>query len=632
MRIETESAPSNSLPQQAPSSDDATSAVTSALPPPPLNGSNAPSGSAPLPSSSSELTAFALTTLFAPRTSIAEAMANLSPTQLQLLERSVERVKQLRGQDVEKLAQKVSSNNTPPQKTTYPPYVPTTLPASPGAPHLPPMSKQAAEAFAAALMQHQQQSSDPRAVMNIPYQPPAGLPVQSMPHMYAPLLGAAYSPLGAQSYAQAILQAQSQPQQPGSSAQSPAGLARAALDKAAAVPNRGRPNKPSQSPSSATPTTANGKPPKTTMPGTVPQHIEVRDGVEWVTFSYTVKLNTKVYTIRTDIDTVKVDELPEDFRKTNCVYPRADVPRDEYKGNRWDYETSVNDLGWKLSFLNKEALSGRRGLIQRAVDSVRNRFSESRSRRVVRQEKLIKGTLRKRPERPHDLDDAVPNLKRSSPSPTDDDPSSPSKRLKTEIKSIEFESIYDGTPIKTRIRVDVDSIALEDIPEDFRVAHAVFPRALVVGGEALTGRMKEVREREERCNEWGWKLAWLNEGLRGRKVLLQRGVDAFRQHFTGVGVRRGKGIVEEGLGSGGGRKRKGAAGAGRRGSLVGGGKGGGEGVPRSEVGVVDVGSVADLVQAHQAAALGLAQLAGMGGGYGGADMMVVEGSAPLVSI
>ena len=39
----------------------------------------------------------------------------------------------------------------------------------------------------------------------------------------------------------------------------------------------------------------------------------------------------------------------------------------EYKGNRWDYETSVNEIGWRLTHLNS-VLIQKRGLLQRAVD------------------------------------------------------------------------------------------------------------------------------------------------------------------------------------------------------------------------------------------------------------------------
>ncbi|CEP13246.1 hypothetical protein [Parasitella parasitica] len=120
------------------------------------------------------------------------------------------------------------------------------------------------------------------------------------------------------------------------------------------------------------------------------------NGVEHITFLYSHDRLVKEYTVRTNINTVNLDEIPAGFRVQNAIYPRANVLREEYDGNRWEYETSCNKLGWKLCWLNQEQLCGRRGLIQRAVDSYRNRHAEMRSRRVTRQEKVANGTLRKR--------------------------------------------------------------------------------------------------------------------------------------------------------------------------------------------------------------------------------------------
>ncbi|KAG1067147.1 hypothetical protein G6F42_026550 [Rhizopus arrhizus] len=100
-----------------------------------------------------------------------------------------------------------------------------------------------------------------------------------------------------------------------------------------------------------------------------------------------------------DLDKVDTSILDDKFKKENCVYPRANLPRETYRGNRWSYETECNVLGWKLAYLNLEEIAGKRGLIQRAVDSYRNRYPSMRSRRVARQEKLLKGTLRKRKHR-----------------------------------------------------------------------------------------------------------------------------------------------------------------------------------------------------------------------------------------
>jgi hypothetical protein len=108
--------------------------------------------------------------------------------------------------------------------------------------------------------------------------------------------------------------------------------------------------------------------PKRKRPLTIPTQIELVDGVEWLTFVYTAKGASQNYRIRIDTDSAAIEELDPTFKAENSVYPKANIGRELYKGNRWDYETSVNDVGWKLSFLNQDILIGKRGLLQRAVD------------------------------------------------------------------------------------------------------------------------------------------------------------------------------------------------------------------------------------------------------------------------
>ncbi|KAI7850800.1 hypothetical protein BDC45DRAFT_517158 [Circinella umbellata] len=120
------------------------------------------------------------------------------------------------------------------------------------------------------------------------------------------------------------------------------------------------------------------------------------DGIEHITFLYSHDRLVKEYTVRTDVDSCMLEEIPMEFRVLNAIYPRANVEKEDYDGNRWEYETSCNQLGWKLCWLNQDQLCGRRGLIQRAVDSYRNRHVNMRSRRVTRQEKVANGTLRRR--------------------------------------------------------------------------------------------------------------------------------------------------------------------------------------------------------------------------------------------
>ncbi|KAF2003962.1 hypothetical protein P154DRAFT_519566 [Amniculicola lignicola CBS 123094] len=126
------------------------------------------------------------------------------------------------------------------------------------------------------------------------------------------------------------------------------------------------------------------------IPATTPLVVrQDQNGVQWIAFEYSRDRVKMEYTIRCDVESVNVDELPHDFKTENCVYPRACCAKDQYKGNRLHYETECNTVGWALAQLNP-CLRGKRGLIQRAVDSWRNSNSDPRlrSRRVRRMAKM----------------------------------------------------------------------------------------------------------------------------------------------------------------------------------------------------------------------------------------------------
>ncbi|KAK8176878.1 hypothetical protein IWX90DRAFT_992 [Phyllosticta citrichinensis] len=126
------------------------------------------------------------------------------------------------------------------------------------------------------------------------------------------------------------------------------------------------------------------------IPATTPLVVrQDSNGVQWIAFEYSRDRVKMEYTIRCDVESVNVDELPSDFKSENCVYPRACCAKDQYKGNRLHYETECNTVGWALAQLNP-CLRGKRGLIQRAVDSWRNSNQDPRlrSRRVRRMAKI----------------------------------------------------------------------------------------------------------------------------------------------------------------------------------------------------------------------------------------------------
>ena len=183
-------------------------------------------------------------------------------------------------------------------------------------------------------------------------------------------------------------------------------------------------------------------------------------------------------------------------------------------------------MGWKLAYLNSTEIAGKRGLIQRAVDSYRNRYPSMRSRRVARQEKLLKGTLRKRKQR-------------DSEEPMDEEPTK-CKQMKKEDTKADVKcsqdlpktvSIDDGLGgTKYRIRINVESVSLDSIDLAFRKANCVFPRAMEINTLSPFASQRQIEE--AKCNELAWKLAWLNpKQLGNRKNLLQRVLDVYRSKF-----------------------------------------------------------------------------------------------------
>ncbi|KAF9204223.1 hypothetical protein BGZ49_005565 [Haplosporangium sp. Z 27] len=133
---------------------------------------------------------------------------------------------------------------------------------------------------------------------------------------------------------------------------------------------------------------------------TLSPSIRTINGVPWLTFQYTTRNADTVITIRVDIDTVfEHNERSNDsfssliapeFRRANCIYPSADGPEQDYKGTRREFERECNEQGWKLAYLNPTVLGGKKGLLQRAVVSLRNATAEQKSRRVKRLEKKMK--------------------------------------------------------------------------------------------------------------------------------------------------------------------------------------------------------------------------------------------------
>ncbi|KAJ2382161.1 hypothetical protein GGI05_005744, partial [Coemansia sp. RSA 2603] len=279
-------------------------------------------------------------------------------------------------------------------------------------------------------------------------------------------------------------------------------------------------------------------------------------GVPWLSFSYAQKGQTRRYRVRMDIDRAPLSGIPQSIQANNCVYPRANCSRASYKGNRWDYETECNVLGWKLAFLNQQELSGRRGLLQTAVNNYRAMVAGCKSRRIARLEKA-RGVKRpatqaavggeKRTCVANDGRTAVA-LQRatSAPSasalPAAGGPQSSAKYLTTGV-------FLGGRFTRIRINIDFHSIDTTQVDTQFRTDHAVFPRALRAPREKYELVAPGRWEFEVACNELAWKLAWLNKTrLRGRKPLIQKCLDAYRARFSVPPWRAIEGVARWGEG------------------------------------------------------------------------------------
>lgn len=171
-------------------------------------------------------------------------------------------------------------------------------------------------------------------------------------------------------------------------------------------------------------------------------------------------------------------------------------------------------MGWKLAWLNKSEIAGKRGLIQRAVDSYRNRYPSMRSRRVARQEKLLNGTLRKRKNREED-EESSPTLNTGSIAGTAFSSNSTNQQPSTSLeaatikpahqpKTIAIDDLITNT--RYRIKINVETISLDEISADFRKQNCPFPRAFNNSDpeQYVGGRARWIED--TMCNELCWKL------------------------------------------------------------------------------------------------------------------------------
>lgn len=190
------------------------------------------------------------------------------------------------------------------------------------------------------------------------------------------------------------------------------------------------------------------------LPASQP-YIRILDGEERLCFKYNTKISEKAlnamprsdleeneFSVRFDLETVDITKLNEKFKVDNCVYPRANVPFEMYTGNRWEYETECNMLAWQFVSLNPILLYGKKGLIQRAVDSYRNINKQSRNKKIIKQDHL--NSLFKR------------------------------RNADQQPKHITINWSIKNISRKCKIRIDVESVDYDKIDIEFKIKYSVY--------------------------------------------------------------------------------------------------------------------------------------------------------------
>jgi hypothetical protein len=239
------------------------------------------------------------------------------------------------------------------------------------------------------------------------------------------------------------------------------------------------------------------------------------DGEERLCFKYNTKVSESAlnampkteleeneFCVRFDLESVDISKLNEKFKADNCVYPRANLPYEMYVGNRWEYETECNRLAWQFVSLNPVLLYGKKGLIQRAVDSYRNINKQSRTGRVVKEEKF-----------PGDFD------KR--------------RHVMSAPTSVTIQWTNKGIPKKCKVQVNIDNISYERIDDDFKAKFSVFMDDF---DDTSFGRGRWVSQNED--NELAVKIAFLNventsfwNAIKAldRTTVLKKAIEAYKQ-------------------------------------------------------------------------------------------------------
>lgn len=222
------------------------------------------------------------------------------------------------------------------------------------------------------------------------------------------------------------------------------------------------------------------------LPASQP-YVKIMDGEERLCFKYNTKVSESAmnampkaeleeseFAVRFDLESVDITKLNEKFKADNCVYPRANIPYEMYMGNRWNYETECNRLAWQFVSLNPVLLYGKKGLIQRAVDSYRN-INKTRQGHKFYRDDTFYGDIEKR--------------KHASPA----------------LSSMYIQWTTRGATKKCKVQTGIDHIDYGSVPDEFKAKYSVLSDRF----DAHSFGLERWESRNE-DNELAVKIAYLN--------------------------------------------------------------------------------------------------------------------------
>lgn len=222
------------------------------------------------------------------------------------------------------------------------------------------------------------------------------------------------------------------------------------------------------------------------LPASQP-YIKLMDGEERLCFKYNTKVSESAmnampkaeleeneFSVRFDLESVDITKLNEKFKADNCVYPRANIPYEMYMGNRWNYETECNRLAWQFVSLNPVLLYGKKGLIQRAVDSYRN-INKTRQGQKFYKDDTFYGDIEKR------------------------------KHVSPALSSVHIQWTARGVVKKCKCQTGIDHIDYPAISDDFKAKYSILNDRF----DAQSFGLEHWESRNE-DNELAVKIAYLN--------------------------------------------------------------------------------------------------------------------------